>query len=135
MQHIQHKQRVIKIAVKRQAEGHKDDRGMLYWVSPTLLGFEYKEVTVGSIEPGKSRGGHYHKKTQERLMCIAGRLTYISDGEEKAVMEPGDIIEVPIETVHVLANKGQETAYFLEFKNVKFDKNDPDMFRREGKPQ
>jgi quercetin dioxygenase-like cupin family protein len=116
---------------KKQIDNHKDDRGVMYWVSPRILGFEYKEVSVGSVEPGKKRGNHYHKKTNEKLMCISGKMTYLEEGSEKIILEPGDMVDVPLEKVHTVINEGDEVARFIEFKSKEFDENDTDIFRRE----
>jgi len=113
---------------QKKLGGHQDERGMLHWLSPKLLDFDYKSIIVGSINPGYKRGGHYHKKTHELLVCVSGKLTFIL-GEEKTTMEPGDTVEVPLNAMHWLANEGSETAYFLELKSAEFDKNDPDTFR------
>lgn len=116
------------IIQKRNVGSFKDERGILLWASPTLLSFDYKYLTTGSIEPECFRGSHYHKKTLEQFMCISGSITAYLD-EEKTVLEPGDIVHIPLNTVHTFVNESQETAYFIEFKNVEFDKNDPDTYK------
>ena len=108
-----------------------DERGILLWVSQKLLDFDFKYITIGSIKPGCKRGGHYHKKTYEQFMCVNGKIEYMRD-EDSTVMEAGDIVEVPVETMHTFVNVGEDTAYFLEFKSTEFDKLDPDMYSRKG---
>lgn len=61
-------------------------------------------------------------------MCISGRITAYLD-EEKTVLEPGDVVHIPLNTVHTFVNESQETVYFIEFKNVEFDKNNPDTYK------
>ncbi|HIG98331.1 TPA: cupin domain-containing protein [Candidatus Woesearchaeota archaeon] len=113
---------------KRQVGNFRDSRGILLWASPKLLGFDFKYLTTGSIEPECLRGGHYHKKTLEQFMCVAGRITAYLDNET-ATLEPGDIVNIPANAVHTFVNEGSEAAYFIEFKNVEFDKNDPDTYK------
>ena len=115
---------------KRQLGNFKDERGILLWASPTLLNFYFKYLTTGSIEPGCLRGSHYHKKTLEQFMCIAGTITCHLDNEQ-TVLEAGDIVNIPALVVHTVINEGTDTAYFIEFKNVEFDKNDPDTYKVE----
>ncbi len=116
---------------KRNFGMFRDDRGVLLWASPSLLNFDYKYLTIGSIRPGCTRGGHFHKRTFEQFMCIGGEITYFRDGE-KSVLGPGDIIDIPLDTVHTFVNNGAETAYFVEFKSVEFDEDDPDTFHRDS---
>ena len=118
---------MVRIIKKRQLGSFKDDRGILHWASPKLLNFDYKYLTIGSIEPGCKRGNHYHKKTIEQFMCINGKVTCVMDNE-RAVLEPGDLVYIPLLAIHTFVNEGKETAYFLEFKDREFDKQDPDIF-------
>jgi len=73
------------------------------------------------------RGNHYHKKTLEQFMCITGKITCVMDSE-KTTLETGDIVEIPLNAIHTFINESKETAYFIEFKNREFDKQDPDIF-------
>lgn len=98
------------------------------WASQKLLGFDFKYLTTGSIEPGSLRGSHYHKRTLEQFMCVAGKIAAYLDNET-TMLEPGDIVNIPANVVHTFVNENVETAYFIEFKNVEFDKNDPDTYK------
>ncbi|MBI3034056.1 cupin domain-containing protein [Candidatus Woesearchaeota archaeon] len=114
---------MISIISKKQLGNHKDERGMLLWISQKLLNFDFKYISIGSIKPGHKRGGHYHKETYEQFMCIAGRIKFVRD-DESIVLEAGDIVEIPLGAVHVFINEGKETAYFLEMKSIEFDEQD-----------
>jgi len=118
---------LVEIIKKKQLGNFKDARGILLWASPTLLNFDYKYLTMGSIEPGCYRGSHYHKKTLEQFMCIEGTLICYMD-EETTTLAPGDVVEIPVNSVHTFTNESEKTAYFIEFKNSEFDKNDPDIY-------
>ena len=122
---------MIRIIEKRQLGSHKDDRGILLWASPTLLKFDYKYLTIGSIEPGCKRGGHYHKNTFEQFLCISGRITYFRDNE-KIVLEPGSIVDIPLGTVHTFINEGKEPAHFIEFKSVEVKSGEEDVYRKDN---
>ncbi len=119
---------MVKIIQKKQLGNFRDERGILLWASPKLLDFDFKYLTTGSIEPGSLRGSHYHKKTLEQFMCITGKITCYLDNET-TTLEPGDIVGIPVNVVHTFINESSETAYFIEFKNVEFDKNDPDTYK------
>ena len=60
-------------------------------------------------------------------MCISGQITYVADNE-RTILEPGDVADVPIPVAHTFLNEGTETAYFIEFKSVEFDKQNPDTY-------
>jgi quercetin dioxygenase-like cupin family protein len=123
---------VVLIIQKKQLGKFKDERGILLWASPKLLNFNYKYLTIGSIEPGCKRGGHFHKETLEQFMCTGGKIRY-SDGKENTVLEPGDIIDIPLNTAHTFTNEWDKTAFFIEFKGTEFDEKHPDTYKVEGK--
>lgn len=136
---------MVKIIEKRQLGSHRDERGILLWASPTLLKFDYKYLTIGSIEPGCKRGGHYHKETLEQFLCISGKITYFRDNagsdrqmfplrkhNEKITLEAGDIVDVPLGTVHTFVNEGEEPAHFIEFKSVEVRDGKEDVYRKDN---
>ncbi len=122
---------MVKIIKKRQLGNHRDERGILLWASPALLKFDYKYLTIGSIEPGCKRGGHYHKETLEQFLCISGNITYFRDSE-KITLEAGDIVDVPLGTVHTFVNDGEEPAHFIEFKSAEVRDGKEDVYRKDN---
>lgn len=51
-----------------QCEVHEDDRGRLY----KTFEFADSEVFVITIEPGKTRGNHYHRRKIEMFSIVSG---------------------------------------------------------------
>jgi len=106
---------------------YKDDRGLILWASQTLLQFDYKYLTIGTMNPQSIRGGHYHKQIEEKLMCVTGKLRFNLDGEE-ICLNPGDIVNIPIGCVHTVYNDGHIEASFIEFKSEEFDQKKDDTY-------
>ena len=111
-------------------KGHTDDRGDLFWFGKEELGLDFKYVTTGTIHPGCVRGGHYHTKIEERIVCVYGALLVELD-DKPTWLFPGDVITVPINTVHKVINAGETTAVFVELKSERIDKGDMDTYRRD----
>lgn len=111
----------------RQLTRFEDKRGILVFANPELLDFEYKYLTMGTMTPGSRRGGHYHKRIEEKLLVLQGEITFVLD-EEKALLRPGDIIDIPTGAMHTLFNEGNETAVFVEFKSENFNHEDHDTY-------
>jgi quercetin dioxygenase-like cupin family protein len=103
----------------------EDDRGHLLWASQNLLDFKYKYLTMGTINPGCKRGGHFHKQISEMIMCISGTIILQLDSES-IELNPGEIATIPVNVVHTVFNdkENKETATFIEFKSEEFGKED-----------
>jgi len=108
-------------------QGHGDDRGLILWTSQRLMNFDYKYLTIGTIKPGCVRGGHYHNVTEEKLLCLSGKLIFVLD-TSAVEMSEGDIIDIPVGKTHTVINTGKELATFVEFKSKEFDEDDKDTF-------
>ena len=59
-------------------EKHIDSRGSFQELfrdkySPT--GFEVKQISQCTINPGETRGGHYHRVMTEAFIVTSGRMT------------------------------------------------------------
>ena len=110
-----------------KTEGHEDERGVLYWLDKHTMDFEH--VTVGTINPGFKRGGHYHKKMSEKILCVSGTLILKLD-ETEITMNSGDIEDIPKNCVHTLYNNSTEPGFFIELKDSTFKSNTPDIHTR-----
>lgn len=117
---------------EKTTERYSDDRGDLFFTSPKILNFDYKYLTFGTLKSQAYRGGHYHKRIEEKLMCIKGKLIFKLD-EKEIEIEAGDIVDIPKGTVHTIFNKDDEYACFIEFKSEEFDENDKDTFLPEDR--
>lgn len=120
---------VIKM-IKKKLEHFSDDRGTIVFASPRLLDFDYKYLTMGTMKPNTVRGGHYHKRIFEKLMCLSGKIVFKLDDEE-IVLESGDIVDIPVGMVHTLFNNGDVEASFVEFKSEEFNLDDKDTYTRD----
>ena len=108
-------------------EGFKDHRGQLFWFGKEEVDFDFKYITTGTILPKYIRGGHYHKRVTEKILCVTGRLLLtLNDNSE--ILNPGDVATIPVNTIHVLENIGNKTATFIELKSERMDENDMDTF-------
>jgi len=110
-----------------KVEGHRDERGVLFWLDKATM--DFNNITVGTINPNCKRGGHYHKIMSEKIMCISGIL-HLKLEDKMYVLEPGDIIDIPINCVHTLFNGFDKLGVFLELKDKNFSENKPDIHRR-----
>jgi len=101
----------------------EDNRGYLIWASQKILDFEYKYLTIGTINPGCKRGGHFHKVINEKILCIYGTIKLQLDND---IMElkAGEIAHIPANSVHTVFNTGTVVASFIEFKSEEFGKED-----------
>ena len=115
---------------KTKMDGFKDNRGELMWTSIKLLDFNFKYLTIGTLKTSYVRGGHYHKRIEEKLMCISGELIFNLD-DESILLEPGDIVDIPTNKVHTIRNIKKELATFIEFKSEEFDESDPDTYKQD----
>jgi quercetin dioxygenase-like cupin family protein len=116
---------------KKQIGMYEDDRGHLLWTSPKLLNFNYKYLTLGTINPGCRRGGHYHKKMKEMIMCVSGKIIFQLENESLE-LEAGEVTNIPINMVHTVYNEkeNKEVAVFIEFKDEEFEMIKEDTYTR-----
>ena len=108
-------------------EKFTDKRGVLLWASPKIVGFDYKYITISTIRKGRVRGGHYHKRIYEKILCIKGILELELNGI-KTILEVGDLEEIPTGIKHSVKNIGNVEAFFVEFKSEEFNENDKDIY-------
>jgi len=107
----------------------EDERGILTWASPKLLKFDFIYMTMGTMKKGSKRGGHYHKKMHERLICVKGNITFFLEGE-KIMLNPGDVVNIPPNYMHTLYNDGEEEAFFVELKSEEFNFKKDDTYAK-----
>ena len=113
-----------------------DDRG---WFLKVIDGGE-KNLGAGACEvyltaaiPGASRGGHYHRETNEWFTLVAGAATAIlakpSTGEENRMRlrasEPVTVY-VPSGIAHVFVNDGEsmQEAVIVAYADKRYDEDD-----------
>ena len=110
-------------------EKFSDKRGVIMFASPEILNLPYKYLTVGTIKPGKMRGGHYHKRLHKKTLCVSGILGYTLQYHDTDTILTGSLIEgeyidIPPGYIITFTNIGKTPAVFIEFKNEEHDEND-----------
>lgn len=113
--------------VKEKVKSFEDSRGLLLWANKDIVGFDYKYLTIGTMNKNTMRGNHYHKRIFEKLLCITGSLIFDLD-DKTTRLYPGDMVSIPIGSVHTVYNENDETAVFIEFKSEDFNENDKDIW-------
>ena len=109
-------------------EHFTDGRGILIWVSPKILNFDYKYLLMGSIMPGETRGNHYHKRIFEKILCIKGTIL-VRVGLKENEISNGEIIDITTGELHSVTNIGDEEAFFIEFKSEELNEADRDTHK------
>lgn len=110
-------------------EKYTDNRGSIMFASPELIGFIYKYQTVGTINPGHKRGGHWHKILHKKMLCVLGDIKYTLRHNDsmhgaEGKLEQGEVLDIPPGYVVNFYNDGNDVVVFIEFKNVEHDEND-----------
>jgi len=115
----------------------QDERGFLFEV---LRREEVGEKLFGHLlisvaHPGRSKGGHYHKKKYEWFCVIKGEaILNVVDNKTKESLEipMGDTARVLVKlypfTTHSITNTGNEDVYLLAYTDLPFDSRDQDTF-------
>jgi len=115
---------------------HIDPRGFLI----ELLRFVDQQVPgqgqlyTFSIEPGKRRGDHYHKRKREWFTCVHGRaivlLSHANGSEQACELFPGEpkIIYVGPGTSHALINETDEVAVIISYGSKQHNPEEKDTY-------
>ena len=111
---------------------HDDERGWL--IEAFKEEFPEGQVYAFSINPGKTRGKHYHKRKKEWFCILEGGGTLVV-GNERHTVSKHDKIYIPPNQYHELANTGKTLMIAIAFSNEKYDPEDPDTYRVEGPPE
>ncbi len=116
---------------------HVDERGFFQELLREDLGdfkdFDVKQISWFSIEPGKERGGHYHKKQIEKFIVLDGLVTVrIEDAGGRIfhhhLLSSGMLIEMTPYYKHTfMSEKG---AKMLVLTNRLFDPDDTDTYTK-----
>lgn len=75
---------------------------------------EITYVSMARLEPGKAYEAHSHSDHEEVYYIISGRGRMTIDKED-ARFKDGDVIYIPVNMMHSIANDGDETVEFLAF--------------------
>ncbi|MGA1794777.1 MAG: cupin domain-containing protein [bacterium] len=113
--------------IRLAGHAHTDERGWVVnpidWVEPHERGMH--NLHVASIEPGCTRGNHYHRHSTEWLFVFGGNATlYWRDHQDTSIheemvteSEPG-LFEIPPHVEHAIRNTSTRTIYLMAFRDV-----------------
>jgi UDP-2-acetamido-2,6-beta-L-arabino-hexul-4-ose reductase len=116
---------------------HVDVRGEFQeLVRASEIGFTPKQVSICTINPGQTRGGHYHKETLEGFVVIEGEMILsqknandLDDLSVVATTMNRDINQechnMPYEWHQVYSEKG---CKFLVLLDREFNPENPDTY-------
>ena len=117
---------------------HVDNRGMfqeLFKKSHGFEDFDIKQISFCTINPGETRGGHYHKVMNEVFIVVSGSMELRRKQVEKNknlsiqtmnVYENQIALNKPYEWHEVYSKDGCE---FIILLNCEFNSNDLDTYR------
>lgn len=119
---------------------HRDARGYVAELLRAEDGADgpFGQITVTTVEPGISKGNHYHTRKVEWFCVLLGAVELVARdraANETETMsltsqEDGRIltVRVPPNTTHAVTNHGDVTAYVLLYASEPFDPTDPDTY-------
>jgi len=94
---------------------------------------EIKQVVVASINPGHTRGNHYHLKRLEWSLVINGNAEYYLEDLKtkkrtkiKVSSKRPKVITIFPGTAHAVKNTSQKIIYIVEAKNNIYNPKKPD---------
>lgn len=101
---------------------------------------KFGQLSILTINPGCTRGGHYHTKKEEWFCCIHGkcemRLNNVKDGSERIVIldeaNREFVVVKPYENHIVMNPSDSEECELLIIISAEYDPRDPDTFKYEG---
>lgn len=116
----------------RSIKKFEDKRGMF---SELLKNKNYGQISMFSINPGETRGKHYHNIKNEKFIVLSGTIIFkmksLNDGKLilKKINEKniGEIISVPGWS-HEIKNSGKQKAIILLWSNEIYDNKNPDTY-------
>lgn len=108
---------------------HEDERGWLIEAFKAEL--KDGQVYAFTINPGKTRGRHYHKIKEEWFCVLKGEGT-IKVGDKEHRVGAQSKLHVPPGAYHEITNTGKETMIVIAFINRKYDPENPDTYMPEG---
>lgn len=62
--------------------------------------------------PGKTFRGHFHDNMEEVFIIVKGRAKIMVDEEETEITD-GDVVVIPVGSVHSMENPGQDNVDFI----------------------
>ncbi len=93
------------------------------------------QVYLTTAFPGRSKGGHYHRRKTEWFCVISGRaLVELQDVRTRTSrvftldgLHPA-VLKVPAFTIHRIVNPTEQTLWVIAYIDEAYDPGDPDTF-------
>ena len=112
---------------------HKNDTGSFQELAHTYDGIEFGQLSLLTIAPGCSRGGHYHTRKKEWFCCIHGKCsvvcTNISTVRQRSIHLDGqnrEFVSVEPYESHIVINYDADECTLLVICSESYNRNDTD---------
>ena len=99
---------------------------------------KFGQLSILTIKPGFTRGGHYHTRKEEWFCCIHGKcrmdMENLNTGHKRSVEldeKKREFIKVEPGENHFVTNTGDANCELLIIISEEYDDSDPDTFRPE----
>lgn len=113
----------------------EDERGWMAEISKLAVENEYeiKNIHVGTIAVGQTRGNHVHKKQREWVFILNGKVLFSWKEEGKIMQKEVDsrdslLFEFEENCPHAFKNIHDEEIYICAFANQEYNSTEPDRF-------
>lgn len=116
---------------------HKNDTGSFQELTHAS-DVEFGQLSLLTVAPRRTRGGHYHTRKREWFCCIHGRcaliLTDVKGNQITGIqLDSGNREFVPVKPyeVHTVLNPTDEECELLVICNEEYDPKDEDTIKWE----
>lgn len=117
----------------------KSDTGSFQELARASSGIKFRQLSLLTIAPGCTRGGHYHTRKKEWFCCLHGKCwivaTNILTGQQRNIVLKDDNREfamVNYYEAHVALNSGDRECEVLIICDEEYDPDDADTIKYEG---
>lgn len=82
---------------------------------PPVVGAKGMFMAILEIQPGRKGPMHVHLRSREIFICLKGRVKFLWNeaADEEAILEPFDLIDVPLGVYRDFQGMGDEPALLL----------------------
>ena len=108
--------------VQGSGTGYRAEQGTDYLpgVSAETVGAEALWLGIVTIPPGGRTKAHVHARHESAFYMMSGDGVEMWSGEglgQRDTVRPGDYLFVPMNTLHVAVNRGDQPAVFIGCRN------------------
>jgi len=115
--------------MNNKLEIKKDERGKLIEIFKMP---DFGQVYYLTVQPGFTRGNHYHERKKEKFCVIEGEAKITLENKEtKEFLVSGnnpEVIDIPEKWIHSVKNIGDKEVKMLAWISEVFNPNDPDTY-------